>query len=86
MKYFYLLCIFRCYLKSVSVFMPLPSTVDSKSLFKKSTIFLSMVARLLFLGSSELFPLFCHSSGSSQNIPYVPAYNYSTLAGPPTIP
>lgn len=64
------------------MFMPLPSTVD---FVQNATIFLPMVARLLFLGSSELFPLFCHSSGSSQNIPYVPAYNYSTLAGPSTI-
>lgn len=68
------------------MFIPLPATVDSKSLFKKATIFLSMVARLLFLGSLELFPLFCPSSGSSQNIPYVPAYDYSTLADPPIIP
>lgn len=49
---------------------------------KRATIFLSVVARLLFLGSSQLFSLFCLSSGSSQNNPCIP----SVLAGPLTVP
>lgn len=82
-KYFYLFCLPRCYLKSMSMFMPLSSTVD---FVQKSNHFpfdgCQAAVSWEFRAIPFVLPLFWEFS----NIPYVPAYNYPTLAGSTTIP